>query len=201
MATDRYISLIYKELESSITPDEHLELSEWSNHPANAKMKSEIEMAWCLSEDYGDTVSIDLDNDFAVIKNKIQSNPKSIAINPQSRNWMSIAAGAAILVAAFWGLQRWSTPSSPLVSHTASEANQYYMLEDGSEIYLQEGSSISYLQPLDKARRTIHLSGEAIFHVAHDGNWPLDVKTLNETITVLGTKFHIVESKPIPIYN
>ena len=194
MVTDFYILLIYKELDGSITPAEQGQLDDWSRDASNAQVKTQIESVWSLSDGVQEEVAIDLDADFAMLQEKIQNDSKVVKLPNKYRNWISIAAGLAILVAAFFGVQRFSQVSSELVSHTASKSNQYFLLEDGSEIYLQNGSTISYNQPMDRSHRLINLDGEAVFHVAHDKNWPLDVKTKHETITVLGTKFHVVQN-------
>lgn len=194
MVTDLYISLIYKELDGSITADERRQLEDWIKDPANAQTRAQIHSVWQLSEGVDAPVQVNLDKEFVLLQSKMKKESKVVAMPKRSRSWLSIAAGVAILIAGIIGVQRISQTSSELVSHTATTTNQYYMLEDGSEIYLQKGSTISYNQPLDRNRRWINLDGEAVFHVAHDKDWPLDVKTTNETITVLGTKFHVNET-------
>lgn len=161
MAKDFYISLIYKELEGSITAGEQRELDDWSKAPRNGAIKQQICNVWNLSEGYEEplTTELDIDLEFAAIQTKIKSgnNVKSISSSAKSTNWMSVAASVAILIAAIFGIQQLSDNSSEMVSHMATESNEYHLLEDGSEIYLQKGSKISYYQPFDKDRRVINL--------------------------------------------
>jgi ferric-dicitrate binding protein FerR (iron transport regulator) len=64
-------------------------------------------------------------------------------------------------------------------------------LSDGTKIYLNAGSSISYPETFENNRREINLSGEAFFEVAEDKKRPLMVRTGNVTTEVLGTSFNV----------
>lgn len=64
------------------------------------------------------------------------------------------------------------------------------LLEDGSTIYLNSQSSISY--PSDfRADRTVQLEGEAFFEVAEDSLNPFSVEANGIVTTALGTSFNI----------
>ena len=64
-----------------------------------------------------------------------------------------------------------------------------YAFQDGSEVWLNDASSLSYKTKEWKDQRTIELEGEAMFEVTKGA--PFTVKTANGTITVLGTKFNV----------
>jgi ferric-dicitrate binding protein FerR (iron transport regulator) len=71
------------------------------------------------------------------------------------------------------------------------------LLPDGSKVYLNAGSTISYPFFFDQKTRSVSLSGEAYFEVAKDKSRPFVVsvpRTVNvpdQKITVLGTHFNI----------
>ncbi len=64
-------------------------------------------------------------------------------------------------------------------------------LSDGTQVWLNTGSSLKYPSQFDSKSRTVELSGEAYFKVARNENSPFIVKTDYITTRVLGTEFNI----------
>jgi transmembrane sensor len=64
-------------------------------------------------------------------------------------------------------------------------------LADGSHIWLNSGSQLSYPTEFRGKSREVYLSGEALFEVAPDADKPFYVITKDIKIKVLGTKFNI----------
>ena len=63
-------------------------------------------------------------------------------------------------------------------------------LSDGSKIYLNAGSELSYSKDYDSRSRKVSLNGEAYFDVKKGIN-PFIISTEYAEITVLGTKFNV----------
>ena len=63
-------------------------------------------------------------------------------------------------------------------------------LSDGSKIYLNAGSKLSYSKDYDSESRKVSLNGEAYFDVKKGIN-PFIISTEYAEITVLGTKFNV----------
>ncbi|MDR0845733.1 MAG: FecR domain-containing protein [Tannerella sp.] len=90
-----------------------------------------------------------------------------------------------------------------LSSHTKSAEIPYLTLqmeygkqqqmtfEDGTEVFLNAGSSLSYPETFENDRRVVRLNGEAFFKVAKDRSRPFIVETKNADIEVLGTAFNV----------
>ena len=75
----------------------------------------------------------------------------------------------------------------------STERGQTYVLHlpDGSTVWLNAASSLSYRSTLlEKGKRVVELSGEGYFEVKK-GKQPFIVKTHNQQVEVLGTKFNI----------
>jgi transmembrane sensor len=73
----------------------------------------------------------------------------------------------------------------------AKDAPLRVNLEDGSVIWLEKNSRLSYPSHFEKEKRTVFLSGEASFDIAKDYHRPFYVYA-NEVVTkVLGTSFRI----------
>ena len=64
-------------------------------------------------------------------------------------------------------------------------------LPDGTKVWLNSSSSLSYPTSFTGGQRQVEMTGEAYFEVAHDVKKPFVVKADKEDITVLGTNFNI----------
>lgn len=64
------------------------------------------------------------------------------------------------------------------------------VLPDGTEIYMNSGSQLSYLSVFKK-RRDVNLTGEAFFKVAKDKTKPFIVHSSGYTTQALGTSFNV----------
>ncbi|MBO9571735.1 MAG: FecR family protein [Chitinophagaceae bacterium] len=69
---------------------------------------------------------------------------------------------------------------------------QYQLtLSDGTRVWLNAASSITYPTSFKEKTRTVTISGEAYFEVTANKSQPFIVKTIKEEITVLGTSFNV----------
>ena len=69
---------------------------------------------------------------------------------------------------------------------------QYHVtLSDGTEVWLNAASSISFPVAFTAAERNVSITGEAYFEVAHDRHRPFKVKINDSEIEVLGTHFNV----------
>ncbi|MEO9512834.1 MAG: FecR domain-containing protein [Flavobacteriaceae bacterium] len=64
-------------------------------------------------------------------------------------------------------------------------------LSDGTIAHLNAGSRLIYPYAFIGSKREVHLYGEGFFEVAHNKEKPFIVKTSNQEIEVLGTKFNV----------
>lgn len=64
-------------------------------------------------------------------------------------------------------------------------------LSDGTKVWLNSESELSYPELFTGKKRMVTLSGEGYFEVAHLNNYPFYVKTNSMNVRVLGTKFNI----------
>lgn len=66
-------------------------------------------------------------------------------------------------------------------------------LADGSTIWINAGSKVSYPKQFDGKTREVYLSGEAYFDIKQDPSKPFIIHTGKVLTTVLGTAFNIKE--------
>lgn len=69
---------------------------------------------------------------------------------------------------------------------------QYQLtLSDGSKVWLNAASSITFPTAFTGNKREVSITGEAYFEVAHNALMPFDVKVGNIKVKVLGTHFNV----------
>lgn len=69
-------------------------------------------------------------------------------------------------------------------------------LGDGTQVWLNAGSTLSCSAGFATGQREVHISGEAFFEVARDKHRPFIVSTGDMKIKVLGTKFNVSAYEP-----
>jgi transmembrane sensor len=75
---------------------------------------------------------------------------------------------------------------------TTQRGNQYQLtLPDGTRVWLNAASSITYPTGFTGSSRTVSITGEAYFKVAKIPSQPFRVKSDGQDITVLGTSFNV----------
>jgi len=65
-------------------------------------------------------------------------------------------------------------------------------LPDGTQVWLNSGSTLKYPQSFSRRNRQVMVSGEAYFDVAHNESHPFVVSAGNIDFRVLGTKFNVM---------
>jgi len=65
-------------------------------------------------------------------------------------------------------------------------------LPDGSLIFLNASSSITYPTRFIGNERKVHMTGEAYFEIAHNKKMPFRVASRGQTVEVLGTHFNVM---------
>jgi transmembrane sensor len=84
---------------------------------------------------------------------------------------------------------------------TTRRGNQYQLvLPDGSKVWLNAASSITYPTAFAGNDRTVAITGEAYFEVLHKNKMPFRVKAGNQVIEDLGTHFDINAYTDEPVF-
>lgn len=105
--------------------------------------------------------------------------------------WKVAAAAALLLMAGWWWQQEPETAALPLLVYNSTEQQkEEILLPDGSKVWLNVASSLTY-DPNTPDQRLLSLSGEAFFEVSRDENRPFIVRTGELETRVLGTSFNI----------
>jgi ferric-dicitrate binding protein FerR (iron transport regulator) len=90
-----------------------------------------------------------------------------------------------------------STPSAKQAEKLQSEistrngSKTYIILPDGTKVWLNSGSKVTYDKKFGETKREVILTGEAYFDVAHNADKPFVIHTQAMDIRVLGTEFNV----------
>ncbi|CAG5004813.1 hypothetical protein DYBT9275_03453 [Dyadobacter sp. CECT 9275] len=159
------------------------------------------------------TRKIDTDAAWNKIHSKMKYVPNSLEISVTeipvtaypswTRNFRSIGIAAAVSLLAiacgWYFIQITKSPEMVLVS--TQNATQETVLPDGTKIFLNYNSSVSYPEGLTGDSRAVTLKGEAFFDVKPDASRPFLIEANGTTVRVLGTSFNVkaYADKPVRV--
>jgi ferric-dicitrate binding protein FerR (iron transport regulator) len=124
---------------------------------------------------------------------KTSKSPAKIAL----RKWIRIAAAIVLPIVMIYGLYRYheavpikQTDSVWVISAEQGEKANV-TLPDGSRVWLNSASKLTYSNTYNQKDRLLQLVGEAYFEVAHDAEKAFIVQCMGMKTEVLGTTFGI----------
>lgn len=115
--------------------------------------------------------------------------------------WLGVAAAILVIFCVsylFYHItdREQDTPITEMITkETPDGVKLNFKLPDGSLVYLNSGSKITYHPDFDSGVRKVQLEGEAFFEVAENPDQPFVVDCNNLITTVLGTSFNITSQK------
>ncbi|MGC4232665.1 MAG: DUF4974 domain-containing protein [Niabella sp.] len=202
MSKSRLVELLAKRASREITLLEQQELTMLINN-------NESYALLARSFDVLDTASIDVagieEKDFETRWSSLQAKlPKDeIALKSESRNRKSFRliryglAAACILAVVITGIllirQQNSIllPGEDNIVATQRGSKSYTVLPDGTQVWLNADTKISYGKSFGNGSREVTLTGEAYFDVVKDASKPFVVHTEAMDVIVLGTAFNV----------
>ena len=147
---------------------------------------------------------LEIDIALGKLKNRILLEQGRMERNlPAKRNtlsvvlrWTRIAAVLLLLLGIGYGIGSWKEHSAPdvIVQNqliTAKGSKGRFTLPDGSVVWLNSETKLTYPNQFADDRRLVSLEGEAYFEVAKDANRPFIVHTDHFATRVLGTSFDV----------
>ncbi len=191
--------ILLRFLQQRLSPDELIDLNEWSRDPENHQKLIHYLKIWIWSAqlknrppqvEFSDTWE-------KILNNKLNALPKSRKLNVILR----YAATILILInIGWWGnyfiTEKKVVPETPEYTLSANiNSNSVITFPDKSVVYLRQGSSLRYDPEFRSGERKVFLEGEAYFEVSHDDAHPFTVNTANAKIMDLGTRFDVSAEK------
>ncbi|MDO5665546.1 MAG: FecR family protein [Bacteroidia bacterium] len=191
---DEIVNLIEKFIKGEISPEEKFRLRQWYNTESiNEKLFSEYyNFHWQQALEHPDSSA----NESRL---RVWNNLCDELIGKKTihRSWLKVAGVAIIAVLSTllgFGLSRMinHAPDENLVVRVENGQKAQIQLPDGSSVWLNSASEISYPSHFGQKNRTLKLKGEAYFEVKSDLGNPFIVQTWTGlNIKALGTKFNV----------
>lgn len=181
--------LAVRYFEGPIAPEEECELFGFlAASPENAALMREWEREWKQRH----VPSADVLRSLARLNGKIERRENRIRAAGAGCG-SPAAAAVLILISAFTTrhLIHTEDPVQMFSVQAPQGTNSHISLPDGSQVWLNAGSTLNYRSDFNRSSRDIGLSGEAYFEVARNAHLPFRVQARGCTFTVLGTRFNI----------
>lgn len=166
--------------------------------PENRRHFHAVRNAWISS---GKPVSdIELDLGWTAITKRLDTTetPKTVIqkrgfrfrLLPLAASWLLFLAAGALIT---WLITQSdeNTPEGQIVMSVPLGARSHVKMPDGTGIWLNAGTTITYEPDYGKNTRTIELNGEAFFDVAKDKVHPFIVHTSSMDVHAVGTRFNV----------
>ena len=180
---------------------EILELNNWAeNEPQEFNHHAELYHIYMMAK--ATTISEDdVDSAFRRLQERI--NGESIEIEMRRPWWQSrhIAASIIFFLSLFGtalGWQWWSNRAvnEPEMVSVCTNSNDVknVILPDGTSVWLNNNSELSYPKEFTNIAREVHLKGEGYFNVVRKPHLPFIVHNEDQDIRVLGTVFYVSNS-------
>ena len=195
--------IIAKELSGDATPEEIEILRNWLSEKPRHKIEYNfLRLNWIQGNE---SIQDSKSRVFSRLDENINRPEKSKVqyINELRPNngtlWLKIAA-SIVLVCALSVLfydNNFKTKSKEVVQNeiitkeTPKGVKRQVVLPDGTEVWLNSGSSLSYVSGFTDSSRVVKLVGEAFFEVTKDSNRPFRVESGDIVTTAIGTAFNV----------
>ena len=214
MQPDEIYLLVATELSDTLTADERRRLEQWKGESqANAEQYARLVRIWNATPDAASLAMYDRDKACERFLARVAEAmgragvPDDVAAHAAAEvgarhtlrrrvlRTMRYAAMLVVLVGvcavAFYRLGQHQLEASfaPIVVEAPEGATSKVTLPDGTSVWLNAGSRLSYSQGFGVRDRDVSLTGEGYFEVHKDKAMPFNVRTRNINVKVLGTKF------------
>jgi len=179
MDQDKYIALLYKQLQGDLNLIEKTLLDKWLDEAAiNRVLAQKIKEDWVLSEQYSPDIEVDIDKEFSLLQQRIDKEEnintvkvKFVPVKKRARWWPYAAAAALVLLTATRWMIRLNQATEPTL--------------------LNKNSELHYPEAFATTDRRVQLEGEAFFDVQKNADKPFIINANHAEIKVLGTSFNV----------
>lgn len=144
----------------------------------------------------GNQMPFDKQQAFRRFQKRISQNKKTVL------KWKWIASAAAIIliiILPMWTYRQGKATVQESFTNMVVEAplgaRTKLYLPDGTLVWLNAGSKITYSQGFGVDDRHLSLEGEGYFEVVHNKTMPFEINTNEVSLKVLGTKFNFKNYK------
>ncbi|HEY9262478.1 FecR family protein [Chitinophaga sp.] len=184
MSDQQLIGLLEKYLQGNCTEDERTALESWYEKYRSVQMP-----------DSGHTEP-DLLQMYQHITDRLKKEgewqePQVAVVRHIKQRWWQIAAAVVLLVAGAGIWMLLPRADRQLALDTKEGIRKKVLLEDGTQVWLNVSSHLTYPANIGSGQREVYLEGEAFFAVAKKDQHPFVIHTTDLNVQVLGTRFNV----------
>ena len=207
----KWDDIIIRYLSGACSPEEKYELDSWiEESDENEVYFNNLKYTWIASIQLKPVSNEKIEETTNIFRSKIsektdiQRNPHVVVASPNFKifSWVIFRYAAIVLTAFFLGgISHYALNKRSVLSLSRSGKYFYFesprgsraiaTLPDGSKVWLNASSKISYSLDFNVQERVIQLEGEAYFDVTTNPLKPFIVKASNIDIKAFGTMFNV----------
>ena len=128
---------------------------------------------------------------------EIDFTPKTVQRKLPITVWAAAMVALALLAFGWFHFQSTKSGETQRIATTNNTSDS--VLPDGTKVFLNYNSSLSYPANFNGDLRTVSLQGEAFFDVKPDAEHPFVINANGTEIRVLGTSFNVKAYKEAPV--
>ncbi len=193
-----FSDLTVKYLSGETSDSEVKQLEDWVLESSeNKAVFNQIKQAWILSGIENNNHQIDVEKEWNLIDKQLLEKDKVVEMKPRRglKFYLSIAAAVAVILAAsIWVL----IPKDDIQEYSVQNQVAVNTLPDGSNVSLNQYSSVAFESKFDKQERRVKLTGDAYFEVERNEDRPFIVDAEDVEVEVLGTTFYVDSREELP---
>lgn len=197
MENERYLFLVTREIIGEITPEEKVELETLLKVSAEEQEKHKLMDKFWRQEVYSEQSTEANEALMKVLARINDAPPQVVPTKTFSLSVFSkLAAAAMVILTIGLGMYVYQAYREPeqiaLIDKYSGTGSRFMMtLSDGTRIWLNADSKISYPEVFAEDKREVYLTGEAFFSVASNAEKPFYIHLNKAAIRVIGTSFNV----------
>ena len=196
--------LIVSKLRQDLSDGEEQSFQKWLEQDNNQQLFQQLEIVWENIQRKVETYEPDVEYYWKELSSRIDRSVSEEDIKSENQQktkhkffrhlYKKIAV--AVLVIAISGgcfyyfLPQKTTGDTPQTYFSTTEKSKV-ILPDGTEVWLNSNTVLTYTKSETPGLREVSLEGEAYFDVRHDAQSPFIIKTDDVSIKVHGTQFNV----------
>jgi transmembrane sensor len=187
---------IVKHLNRENTDEERAAFFQWLKESEENQWKyQEIESIWNAAALPNEDINPDLEKGWKAFQRKIEAHKdieaEETATIPFYRSMIFKIAASILVLIAIGYVASVTLSDRSIEVQTAQKETKEIVLPDGSKVWLNKGSKLSYSEEFNIENRIVKLSGEAFFEVKKAEGKTFTILTHHSKTEVLGTEFNV----------
>ncbi|MBC7829754.1 MAG: FecR domain-containing protein [Chitinophagaceae bacterium] len=191
------LAILTKYMAGEANPQEAMHIDDWLAEPANRKEFDSLKKLWSQLSEGAVLQPLNMEHTWSELQKSLQHSKHQRTRRIQFYRYASAASVTGLLVLLTSTLfvskmkDMRQSKETLLITTTAIGQVQKAVMPDGSQITLNEHSTISYPKYFNKTARELALNGECFFNVIPDKARPFVITIDELKIKVVGTSFNV----------